>query len=356
MGTDSPYYNEADISCVNSAQTKAYIVALSNYMDEIAAFEALYKGASAEDKASTLAQLKLEIEKRFSMEWMIDYLLLQLFIQNDDCVRKNWQWTTWGERNGYVKWYVNPYDLDHAFGIRATTAFNWLTPAKNQYGKNTQTPARYIWDYYLDDMKARYKELRDANVFSHETVWGLMKDWIERVGETNYQSEAERWPEMPCNRDSCISKNWEYTGVEYITYFDGNTNGWNKSTTYASGAYCKYNYRCYQSAKDNNKGHIPDEDGTEWWVDLSIKPGIYKAGTKVFDGRCNFYQFRARKDIVVSIDSTSNNRQDHLQGAPFEKFYSCYPYEGGTHDSPERISNWIQEKLRLMDEQMEYTK
>ena len=354
MGTDSKYYKESDVSCVKSAQTKAHIVGLSNSMREIEKYETLYKNSSAADKTVTLATLKSEIEKRFSMEWMIDYLVLQLFIQNGDCIRKNWQWTTWGEIDGNIKWYVNPYDLDHAFGVLATTAFTLNKPAKSTYGKGSQTPARYGWDYYFEDMKKRYKELRDAGVLSYETVWGIMKDWVDRVGNENYQQEAEKWPETPCNRDSHISGNWQYTGTSYISYFDGNTNGWNKNTTYASGAYVKYNYRCYQSQKSSNKGHTPDEKDSEWWKDVSIKPGIYKTGDKVFDGRCNFYQFRALTDVTVSEDTESNDRQDHLTGAPFEKFYSQYLYEGGTHDSVERISNWIQEKIQLMDEQMGY--
>ena len=230
MGTDSKFYDSSDDNCKNSAKTKENIIALSNYMSEIAEYETIYKNTADEEKSSALPALKKEIEKRFSMEWMIDYLILQVFIQNGDCVRKNWQWTTWGEIDGKLRWNANPYDLDHGYGVLATTAFTLNNPGKPTYGKGTNTPARYVWDYYFDDMKARYAELRKAGVISYETVWGLMKDWVERVGADNYTKEAEKWPEMPCNRDAYINNNWKWTGTSYLSYFDGpNTNGWSKT-------------------------------------------------------------------------------------------------------------------------------
>lgn len=355
MGTDSEFYDENDVNCKNSAKTKEHIKELSKYMDEIKEFENKYKNAEEDEKSPALSTLKKEIEKRFSMEWMIDYLILNVFIENDDCVRKNWQWTTWGEIDGKMRWYANPYDLDHAFGVWASTAFSFSSPSKPTYGKVSITPARYVWEYYYDDMKSRYAELRRAGVISYETVWGLMKDWVDRVGADNYAKEVEKWPELPCNRDSYISSNWKYTGICYRSYVDGpSTNGWYKTKSFSLGAYTKYNYRCYQSLQDNNKGHIPDEENSTWWKDVTIKPGTYKAGEEVLDGRCNFYKFRALTDIIVSEDNSNNDRQDHIVGAPFGKFYSCYPYEGGTYDTVDRINEWIQEKIVLMDEQMNY--
>lgn len=353
MGTDSQFYDENDANCKNSAQTKEHVIALSKYMSEINEFETNYKNAASDEKSSTLSTLKKEIEKRFSMEWMVDYIILNIFLQNSDCIRKNWQWTTWGEIDGKERWYPNPYDLDHAFGVQAVLAFNLSNPNKLTPGKDTNTPARYVWDYYFDDMKSRYAELRKAGVISYDTVWGLMKDWVDRVGVDNYAKEAEKWPEMPCNRESYISNNWKYAGTYYRSLSDGPSN-WSITKSFSSGAYTKYNYRCYQSLQDNNKGHIPNEENSTWWKDVTIKPGTYKAGEEVFDGRCNFYKFRAQTDIVVSEDNSNNDRQDHLIGAPFEKLYSQYPYEGGVHDSVDRIEQWIQDKIKVMDEQMNY--
>ena len=352
MGEDSPSYNKSDVNCVNTAQTKSMIISLSKYMGEIASYESVYQNSSSKKKAERLATLKEEIEKRFSMEYMIDYVILQNFIENHDACRKNWQWTTWGEIGGTVRWYANPYDLDHAFGIDTSEGSMLYEPSEKTYGIESNTPARYVWNYYLDEMKARYAELRQKGVLTYETVWGLMKDWVDRVGAENYAKESSRWPEMPCNRDKGVSPNWELTGVVRRSY-EGNPSNWDATVRYTADTYVKYNYRLYRSLQDKNKGHDPSEAGSAWWEDVCVKPGHYKKGSLVFDGRSNFFQFRALASVNVSEDATSS-RPDHLVETPFVKFYTSYPYENGTQDSVERIEQWIKDKIVSMDKQMGY--
>ena len=348
MGKDSPAYDEAEESCRKSAEVKAHIVDLSNYMSEISIFETAYK-----NNEISLEELKSEIKKRFSMEWMIDYFILINVTDNDDSSRKNWQWVTWGDIDGHMKWYPNPYDFDGSFGVRSTTGFCNNEPKKSFVGTYNETPVKYVILYFFDETKERYAELRHANVISYTTIFGLFQDWTDRVGAGNYQREAERWPNMPCNRDSWISENWEVTGNNFITY-NAQESNWSASTTYPAGSYCKYKFRCYMSLKAGNKGNVPDSTNSEWWQDVCVKAGTYKAGDLVFDGRGNFYQFRALKDIEVIQDYSNTDRPDHLIGTPFEKFYPTYPYEGGVHDSLERISNWIQEKIAILDVKMDY--
>lgn len=353
LGADSPIFDPTNSSHVNTARTKNHILALSHYMLEIAVFEKAYSEASTAEKATALSNVKKEIEKRFSMEWMIDFVLLANIVGNGDVIYKNCQWTTWGELDGTVRWYVNPYDIDVAFGVNATTAFWFYDSGKSEIGNGSSTPLRYVWAYYRDEMKARYAELRTAGVISYETIFGLLKDWCDRVGEENYAKEAGKWPEMPCNRDDGISENWSYTGKYYITFW-GLESNWTTTSTYAEGSFCKYKYRCYKSLRPDNRGHMPNEENSVWWQDMSVKPGIYHTGDLVYDGRCNYYQFRALKDVEVTETPLSLNRMDHLQGAPFEKLYSCYPYEGGVHDSLERLSEWVKRKIISTDEQMSY--
>ena len=355
MGTDSPFYDSSNVSCVKSAQAKSNILAISNYMNEIAEFETIYNNSSSDNKATALTELKEEIEKRFSMEWLIDYIILIDFTQNYDATKKNWQWTTWGEIDGHLKCYPNPYDMDATFGVVATTAFSLGTPQKSSIGKTTNTPARYVWDYYLNEMKARYAELRRAGVLSFYSAYSLIKDWVDRVGAEHYTYEAEKWPNMPCNRDSHINTNWKYTRVNKVYYSDYKT-VWSKGTTYEVGDLIKQNrrlYRCIQA----NSNHIPEAKGSEdYWEDLCVKEGTYHEGEMVYDGYNSFYQFQVPQGqtITVTKDTCLSERADGLVNAPFEKFYDVYPYEGGVHDSLERIRNWIAKKVQLMDEQMNY--
>ena len=347
MGTDAPTYNEADESCRNSAKTKENIVALSHYMQEISLCEEDYQ-----ENRITLEELKAEIDKRFSMEWLTDYIILINIIQNNDAIKKNWQWVTWGKIDGTVRWYVNPYDLDSSYGVTSTTAFSNSSANRVHIGESSNTPAKYVWLYFLDEMKARYAELRRANVISYDTMTGLFKDWTERVGAQNYQYEAERWPDMPCNRDNYISDKWARTGKSYITY-QGRNNTWTQGTTYSEGSHCKYEYRCYQSLKSGNKGHMPSAEDSEWWRDVTVKAGKYHKGDLIFDGRSNFYEFRALEDVEVT--QGNDGRPDGLTDAPFGKFYPEYPYEGGVHDSIDRIFEWIKKKIQRMDAEMDYS-
>lgn len=353
MGKDSPHYDSSNVNCLKTAQVKEIILSLSRYMNEIAAYEDAYKNATPDELEGALSVLKEQIQKRFSMEYLIDYIILVTFLQNSDSTANNWQWLTWGDIDGTVKWYVCPYDLDHAFGVISTTGFRTANPYIQTVGASTNTPARYVWNYYLDEMKARYRELRTAGVLSYETVWGIMEDWVSRIGEDNYEREMQRWPETPANRDACISPAWTLAGKEYLTYTDAPSN-WGGASTYSSGAFCKYNHRCYRSLQDANKGHLPDEPDSKWWEDVFVRTKTYKAGETVYDGWNNFYEFRALEDVTVVGDEGNDSRPDGLCGAPFEKFYSHYPYEGGTHDSPERVRQWILDKIALMDKQMGY--
>ena len=355
MGTDSPFYDSSDVSCVKSAQTKSNILAISNYMNEIAEFETTYNNCSSDIKDTELTGLKAEIEKRFSMEWLIDYMILINFTQNGDALRKNWQWTTWGESDGHLKCYPNPYDLDSSFGINAPTAFSLGAPQKSTLGKTSNTPARYVWDYYLNEMKARYAELRRAGVLSFYSAYSLIKEWYDRVGVEHYKYEAEKWPNMPCNRDSYINTNWTYTNVKKIYYSDKIT-AWSKGTKYEVGDLIKHNRRLYRCLQANSK-HIPDAmESEDYWEDICVKEGTYHEGETIYDGYNSFYQFKVPKGqtITVTKDINLSEREDGLVNAPFEKFYNVYPFEGGVHDSLERIRIWIAKKLQLMDEQMNY--
>lgn len=271
---------------------------------------------------------------------MIDYIILICIIQDGDSIAKNWQWTTWGKRNGKMKWFVNPYDLDGAFGINSTTSFTFGSPNGNTIGNAySNVPAKYVYKYYTDDLKSRYAELRKAGIISYDTIFGLWEEWVDAIGLDNYILEYEKWDESPCNRNNQINSDWQWTGGSYVTYWDYATN-WSSATTYAKDVYIKYNHRCYQSLQAGNIGHNPETE-TDWWKDVTYKEGVtYNQNDVVMAGYSNFYQFKALKE-------TTNN--------PFEKLYDNYPHEGGVFDSIYRISKWTEEKIEKFDITMNYS-
>lgn len=354
--TVNPNYDENNESHKKSAEVKQNIVALSNYMKDLKVYENAYneavKNKSGEEEA--LATLKSEIEKRFGVKWIMDYILIMCLLQDTDSVNKNTQWTTWGAVNSLLRWNPNPYDMDGTFGCDSTLGFTNQMASETTLGKNTDTPYSFIWKYYLDDMKKRYAELRQKGIFSYNAIFKEYLDWVNRVGSEYYKLEVKKWSESPSNRDSLLNAEWVLTDMSYITYNDSATN-WSNAKSYTKGSLIKLDRKVYKSKVDNNINHLPTEGSSEWWELVSVQAKTYNAGDTVYDGYSNFFQFKVPdgKSITVTV-SEDSPRSDKLLNTPFTGFYENYPHEGGRYDSIFRISKWIEKKIELMDSQMGY--
>lgn len=354
--TINPNYDDNNESHRKSAEVKRNIVALSNYMKDLKVYENAYEEAVKNNlgKEEALATLKREIEKRFGVKWITDYILIMCLLQDGDSVNKNTQWTTWGAIDSLLRWNPNPYDMDGTFGCDSTIGFTNNMAVEITLGKNTNTPYSYIWKYYLDDMKKRYAELRQKGIFSYNVIFKEYLDWVNRVGSEYYKLEVKKWGESPSNRDSLLNTEWVSTGSNYITYGDSATN-WSNANSYTKGNLIKFERKVYKSIVDNNINHLPTEDSSEWWELVSVQAKTYNAGDTVYDGYSNFFQFKVPdgKSITVTI-SEDSSRSDKLLNTPFTGFYENYPHEGGRYDSIFRISKWIERKIELMDSQMGY--
>lgn len=354
--TVNPNYDENNESHRKSAEVKQNIVALSNYMKDLKVYENAYEEAVKNNlgKEEALATLKSEIEKRFGVKWIMDYILIMCLLQDTDSVNKNTQWTTWGAVNSLLRWNPNPYDMDGTFGCDSTLGFTNQMASETTLGKNTNTPYSFIWKYYLDDMKKRYAELRQKGIFSYNAIFKEYLDWINRVGSEYYKLEVKKWGESPSNRESLLNTEWVLTGLNYITFGDSATN-WSNAKSYTKGSLIKLDRKVYKSKVDNNINHLPTEGSSEWWELVSVQAKTYNAGDTVYDGYSNFFQFKVPdgKSITVTTSETST-RSDKLLNTPFTGFYENYPHEGGRYDSIYRISKWIERKIELMDSQMGY--
>jgi hypothetical protein len=160
------------------------------------------------DITEIFAQVKIEIEKRFDINSFIDYVLIENLISDADCWDNNGQIVTWGKLKGsnLINYSVNVYDLDIAYGCvwNGTIAG---APNSSKYGISYPL-YKEIWNYYYEELKLRYKQLRDAGIFNEDHVVGLFRDWMNRVGIDNYKKEYKKWPESPCFRDG--TKTYEH--------------------------------------------------------------------------------------------------------------------------------------------------
>lgn len=150
---------------------------------------------------ATTEQIKAAIEDRFDVASFIDYIVLNNVVGNNDAWDNNGQLVTWGKlgESDNLNWSVNVYDCDITFGCV------WdgkVANSANNYKLGSNYPLyKPFWDYYFEDLKVRYAELRDAGIFTADHITQLFRSWMDRVGYDNYSKEFKKWPETPCFRD-----------------------------------------------------------------------------------------------------------------------------------------------------------
>ena len=321
MGTDSSIYDSGNKDQKNTTVVKQYIIDLSTRIGEL-------NSAVAEGKSDD--EIKGLFEKYFDVSNLVDYILETNLIADGDGYSKNWQWTTYDG----VKWFVNPYDHDGAFG--AYHLGNYISPAKNLfYGNSKTTPVGWIYSYYKLELKNRWAELRKKGIFTTTNIIDLLTDWCSRIGYDNWKSEYKKWSESPCNRSSNINEEyWEYNPL-YITT-------WSPTSTYSSSSVVKASDgKAYLSLTNSNVGINPvNDDGTNWKDVTYNADSAYNIGDMVCYGKNTYYKFTCKKDCVNQ--------------PPLTKFYEKYPYELGHFDSIYRVQKWVENRISYMDKLLEY--
>lgn len=345
----------AEIS-TNKYNCKKYIESLSKYCGELSAIETDLKAqltAGTITQESMNATMRNEIANRFYVSFMIDYILEVNLVRDGDGWNKNWQWTTWDG----VHWTANPYDHDGIFGGFHIGVYQGGAYSGSQ-GTSKTIPSGWIWAYYLDELKARWAELRNAKIFTASNIIKLLQDWIDRVGYDNWEREFERWPETPCNRDSHVNTDyWKRSGVYFSnTTLDKGT--WKAETDYEKNQYAStyetivvektdgttknVNQRTIWQAVVNNVGVDPRTDDGTNWKRISWDPNkTYTKNETCYYGCTTLYQMKSQVD-------------DNIGNEPITKFYSEYPYELGCYDNIYRVYAWLQKTIEYIDTTFEY--
>lgn len=160
------------------------------------------------DITDALADVKETIEDMFDLDTFIDFIVIGNVCGNNDAWDNNGQIVTWGKLEGSdrLNWSVNMYDCDITFGCQ----WNGLVAsAANNDKLGSNYPLYSIfWNYYFEELKERYHELRDKGIFDADHITQLFRSWMDRVGYDNYKKEYKKWNESPCFRDG--SKTYAY--------------------------------------------------------------------------------------------------------------------------------------------------
>lgn len=205
----------------NSKKVKDYLVRLSGV-----------KAALTENNT------KETFEKYFIAESFIDYFVISQVLYHLDGFRKNWIWCTWDG----LHWAPTLYDVDSILGAHWTGTF----VVKNSDNQGVLGTGRVLNldTLYADEIIARYKELRDLNVFSVDNIVNLLKIWLDRIGYVNIEKEISLYPDTPSYRDPQLNEGWE------IVDYSSQQSDYSSDKTYNIGDTCIYNHYKFKAIKE----------------------------------------------------------------------------------------------------------
>lgn len=205
-----------------SKEVKGYITRLSQAYTEL-------------NKSKT----KETFEKYFMPRPFIDYWLTSQVLYNLDGFAKNWIWCTW---DGNL-WTPTMYDVDSIFGAHWNGTY--VVPGSDKNFGNWNV--LYLDSLYADEIKLRYRELRDKNVFSVSNICSLLDKWINSIGYDNYKKEFEKYNDTPSYRSSKVADGWQslgYASTQGIT-----ADEYTENKEYAIGDICIYQEYAFKATK-----------------------------------------------------------------------------------------------------------
>lgn len=174
ISSSSAGYDASNADMVRTASVRASIENLSRRV------YSLTQMANGSDKKNAIAEV-------FDVDSVIDYIIFGQITGNLDGYKKNWQWVTYDG----VKWAVNAYDLDGTWGW---TSWSYYMPY-NTWIHNDTPPVTLVIENYLDEIKARYKELRDNGVIELAKIMQPLAHYVRVIGIDYYDMEYEKWPD-----------------------------------------------------------------------------------------------------------------------------------------------------------------
>ena len=205
-----------------SKEVKGYITRLSQAYTEL-------------NKSKT----KETFEKYFMPKPFIDYWLTSQVLYNLDGFGKNWIWCTW---DGNL-WTPTMYDVDSIFGMHWNGTY--VVPGSDKNFGNWNV--LYLDSLYADEIKLRYRELRDKNVFSVSNICSLLDKWINSIGYDNYKKEFKKYNDTPSYRSSKVADGWQSLG--YASSQGITADEYTENKEYAIGDICIYQEYAFKATK-----------------------------------------------------------------------------------------------------------
>lgn len=163
--------------------------------------------------ASGVTAIKTEFEKYFNPANLIDYIVITDILKDSDAFLANWQWVTYGGN----KWWVSLYDCDNTFGnpggkVKSTFSAPLTRHAFEHVAdvglRKYFVILRYVTDYYSDGLNQRWKELRDSLVVDSDSIFDMIKTWLDSIGRDVFDLENKNWGSEKSKDNMMRLKKW----------------------------------------------------------------------------------------------------------------------------------------------------
>lgn len=234
----------------NSKKVKGYITRLSGVV-----------------AALKVSNTKETFEQYFLPKPFIDYFLLLQMVFHYDGSYKNWIWVTY---NG-LQWTPTAYDMDSIFGQSWNGTHE--VPSSDMTYWNCDGACMGLPQLYAEEIKARYKELRDLKIFDADNIVGLLNKWLGMIGYNNLSKEYDLYQETPSYRDGGVSEKWE------MVYDFLGGDAYSSEKQYAVGDRCSYGGMIFK-AKVQTQGVPPL---TKEYTKNPTQGGFYNSPKRVYN-------------------------------------------------------------------------
>ena len=178
--------------------------------------------------ALTESNTKETFEKYFIVGAFIDYFIISQVLYHLDGFKKNWIWCTWDGQH----WTPTLYDVDSILGTHWNGTF--VIPESDKKNILGAGSVLGLETLYAEDIKVRYKQLRDSNVFSVDNIINLLEKWLNNIGYENMENEIKLYPDTPSYRSPNLNTGWEIVG------YTNAENNYNAAKTYNKDDTCIY--------------------------------------------------------------------------------------------------------------------
>lgn len=281
--------------------------ALDEYSFVIPIIQGLLSGAIGSDVYNTVwgyetaaEAAKAIFDEHHDLSHNIDFFMVYNDCYYADSITHNTLYTMYDGKH----LVANLYDTDISMGM-GSTYINSFPAVQNGVLAAGNTFVYYLNYFHNAEIKARYAELRDANVISNASMDEIVETMVNSIGYGIYQEELKQWSQ-PAYRKPVY---WRMPAGS-LKHIDG-------IHTYD------------ESLNVENPNYEDWEEGVAYTVN----------DARNYNGHSYI--------CTAAHTSTADNRPD--------KAYTCgSPTSGGVFDSPARTKEWYKRRIAYLDYQFAY--